>query len=173
MHAVVQSAFFNYLNRVADAIDLAFDYESPLPRMVKDPARAPLPRPARADWPAGGAFALSLSLRPATAEGFARWRAYVMEREAPLTVRQRRVIARAVAGSLCDARTWNALADAAPRDAGETTLAAYADKLSRTPWRMSEDDLRGLGLPDDRARFDAISVAAHQATASRLALVLG
>jgi alkylhydroperoxidase family enzyme len=174
LHAVVLSAFFNYLNRVADAIDLEYDYESALPRPDKDAAREPIPRPPRHLWPKGPAFALRLADRPVTSGAFASWQAYVLERDTPLSRRDRAVIARAVAGSLCDARTTDALADATPRSQREETLASYAELLTATPWRLDEAGLhalRELGL-DDRGLLDVISVASFQNTASRLRLVL-
>ncbi len=174
LHAVVLSAYFNYLNRVADAIDLEYDYESPLPRPDRDPSREPVPRPARERWTAGPALLLRLADREPTAEAFAGWRAYVLEREAPLSRRDRAVLVRAVAASLCDARTVDAYGDAAPRSAREELLGSYAEKLTTTPWRLDEESLvalRGLGL-DDRGLLDVISVASFQNTASRLSLVL-
>jgi alkylhydroperoxidase family enzyme len=174
LQAVILSAYFNYLNRVADAVDIDFDYESRLPRPDRDPLHEPAPRPAPESWPTTPAFALRLADRPGTAEAYARWRAYVLEREAPLSRRDRAVLARAVASSLCDRRTVHELPDAAPRSAHEERLAAYAEVLTATPWRLTEDllhGLRGLGL-DDRGLLDVISVASFQNTASRLRLAL-
>jgi len=39
------------------------------------------------------AFGLALAQRPLTAEAFDRWRAYVLERDAPLSRRERTVVA--------------------------------------------------------------------------------
>jgi len=174
LQAVILSAYFNYLNRVADAVDIEFDYESALPRPDRDPLRESVPRPSRESWPTAPAFGLRLADRPGTAEAFDRWRAYVLEREAPLSRRDRAVLARAVAGSLCDGRTVEDLGDAAPRSAREEALAGYAEVLTATPWRLDEDQLhglRGLGL-DDRGLLEVISVASFQNTASRLRLIL-
>jgi alkylhydroperoxidase family enzyme len=174
LHAVVLSAFFNYLNRVADAVDLDFDYESPLPRPDKDPRREPTPRPPSARWPSASAFPLRLCDRAVTAEAFQRWEVYMLERDMPLSRRERAVIVRAVARSLCDARTADAHPDAEPRSEREERLATYAEVLTATPWRLDEaglQALRGVGL-DDRGLLDVISVASFQNTASRLKLVL-
>jgi alkylhydroperoxidase family enzyme len=174
LQAVVLSAYFNYLNRVADAVDIELDYASALPRPDRDPLREPVPRPSREAWPTAAAFPLRLADRPVTAEAFDRWRAYVAERESPLSRRDRSVLARAVAWSLCDGWTVDALGDAAPRSAREEVLAGYAEVLTATPWRLSEDQLhglRGLGL-EDRGLLDVISVASFQNTASRLRLIL-
>ena len=174
LQAVVLSAYFNYLNRVADAVDIELDYESALPRPDRDALREPVPRPSRARWPTAAPFPLRLADRPVTAEAFERWRAHVLERESPLSRRDRAVLARAVAWSLCDGWTVDALGDAAPRSPREEGLAGYAEVLTATPWRLNEEHLqglRGLGL-DDRGLLDVISVASFQNTASRLRLVL-
>ena len=175
VHAVALAAQFNYYNRIADAVDLDFDYTSPLPRPDKDAAREPVPAPPSAAWPErGGALGLSLGLRPATLEAFRRLREYQLEREAPLSRLDRRVLCRAVAASVGDGPSCEGLRDAEPRDTREETLAAYARKLSATPWRMALADLealRALGL-EDRGLLDVISVASFQALASRLALAL-
>jgi alkylhydroperoxidase family enzyme len=180
VQAVVLSAYFNYLNRVADAVDIELDYESPLPRPDRDALREGVARPARETWPTGPAFALRLAARPGTAEAFRQWREYVLERESPLSRRDRAVLVRAVAGALCDARTVEEVGEAGEAEAGskreaskrEAVLAEYAEVLTVTPWRLSEEHvkgLRGLGL-EDRG---VLSVASFQNTASRVRLVLG
>ncbi len=177
LHVVVLASFFNYLNRVADAVDIEFDYESPLPRMVKNSQREPTPRPSSQsprDSTAAVPLAMGLAARPRTAAAFGRWREYVFGRDAPLSKRERRVVARAAAGQLVDFRTLDRMGDAQPRNEHETILAQYAETLTLTPWRLDEsgiDRLRGLGL-DDAGVLDVISVAAFQNTASRLELVL-
>ena len=174
LHAVALSSFFNYLNRVADAVDIEFDYESPLPRISRV-EREPLVRPERSDWPRRPPpLAMKLSERPGTLEPFVRWRAYVLERDAPLSRRDRRVLARAAAAALCDAEGVGTLDDGAPRDRREETLAAFSTTLTAAPWRLDAarlEQLRALGL-DDAGLLDAISVASFQNTASRLNLVL-
>jgi alkylhydroperoxidase family enzyme len=173
LHTVVQSAFFNYLNRVADAVGIDFDYASTLPRMEKDEMREPAARPPRDAWPRADRaplVAARFAERPATFEAFQKWRAYLMEREAPLSRRDRRVIAAAVATELCDAATLQDLRGSEPADEREHALAAYAVTLTSAPWRLSErslEPLRALGL-DDRALLDVITVAAYQNTASRI-----
>ncbi len=174
---VALAAFFSYLNRVADAIDIEFDYESPLPRMKKDPARVPVPRPPRADWPRPDReppLALRLADRPFTAVPFYAWREYMLERAAPLSRRERQVLARAAAAELCDARTVDRWPDAEPTNDRERALAEYAATLTSAPWHLTAahlDRLRMLRL-DDEALLDVITVAAFQNTASRLSLVL-
>ena len=172
-HSIVLSSFFHYLNRVADAIDIELDYESPLDRMVKHAERPAIDRPPPSAWARpDGAPALSFADFPPAAQPFESWRAYVSERDAPLDRRTRDVLRRAAAYALCDATTVDELAHAAPRNAREERLAAYASTMTAAPWRLTKpalDALREDGL-DDRGLLDLISVAAFQNTASRIRL---
>lgn len=170
LHAIVQSAFFNYLNRVADATGIVFDYATPLPPMPVERKREPYARPPRAAWPHPTSV-FALADRPVTAQRFAAWRRYLLEREQPLSRRERRLVAGVAALATCDEAGAAALA-VEPSSAREIALAAYADRLSRAPWQLGEADLaplRAHGL-DDRALLDVISVASSQNTASRLTL---
>jgi len=171
LHAIVLSAFFNYLNRVADAIDLEFDYVSALPRIVRDAAREPVPRPPRSEWPQGAALPLRLGDRAITAAPFAHLREYVFRDGGALPLREREVMARAVSLALCDARGESL---PAPEGEREQRLSDYAEKLTVTPWRLTRadlDGLRALGL-DDAGLLDAISVASFQNIAARLHLAI-
>jgi alkylhydroperoxidase family enzyme len=65
--------------------------------------------------------------------------------------------------------------DAIPSTPREATLAAFADKLTLTPWRMDEADLAPLrreGL-DDRGVLWAVATVAFQNLLSRVRLALG
>lgn len=172
-HVVVLSSFFHYLNRVADAIDIELDYESPLERPIKDSARPAIERPPFEDWPRpSGSPALSFADFPAASVPFEAWRAYVTERDAPLARRSRDVLRRAAAQALCDAETVEELVHATPQDEREQRLAAYANTMTVAPWRLTRqmlDALRADGL-DDRPLLDLITVAAFQNTASRIRL---
>jgi alkylhydroperoxidase family enzyme len=170
LHAIMQSAFFNYLNRVADATGIAFDYATPLPAMPVERERPPFARPPRAEWPRPAAV-FALADRPVTAERFAAWRRYLLERDQPLSRRERRIVAGTAALATCDEVGAAELA-IEPSNPREVALAAYADRLSRAPWQLGERELvplRAHGL-DDRALLDVISVASSQNTASRLTL---
>jgi uncharacterized peroxidase-related enzyme len=184
VQAVTIGALFNYVTRVADAIGLEFDYESPLPRLQVDVSVEPLPRPDREGWPAldvdpaldpGAALSLSLALRPASAAAFERWRAHVFERDAPISRRDRAVLGRAAAFHVCDAAGVSAFADAAPTSPREAALAAYATKLTLAPWQMTEADLAPLRREslDDAALLHVVAVVALQNTLSRIRLALG
>lgn len=170
--ALTIAGFFNYVTRVADATGIEPDYASPLPRIAVDTAREPLPRPIRSRWPATAPAAVpALPLREGTRAALERWRTYVLERDTPLSRRERVVIARVAAELLCDSGTCDVLGDADPHIPRERELAAYATALTLTPWRVGAVDLarlRALGL-DDRALLDAISVIALQNDLSRIA----
>ncbi len=173
VHVVVQTAFFNHLNRVADGVGIDFDYVSALPSMARE-NHEPIPRPERADWPTidSDTPSFSLARRPATNEAFERWRAHNLERHAPLSSRDRQVIVLAVANALCDAATASEVVDAIPHDRREARLADYATALTLAPWRLADatlDPLRQEGL-DDAGLLDVIAVGAFQNTASRLRL---
>jgi hypothetical protein len=176
VQAVTVTSMFNCFTRVADATGIDFDYTSPLPRLIVDHAREPLPRPERGSWPKREPIAdLSIALRPATQAALARWSEYVFERDAPLSRRDRAVLARTVAQHVCDSAGVEPRPDAAPRDPREAALAAYAEKLTVTPWRMSADDLLPLreGGLDDRGILDVISVIALENVLTRVRLALG
>lgn len=177
LHVIALSSFFGYLNRIADAVGIDLDYEV----VNRPPAAVPdtpaLARPEPAAWPEPDASRpIELARRPLTADAFADCRAYVMERDRPLAVRQRQVIARAVAERLGDAATVRALAhvDAAHSEL-DRALEALADVMTLAPWQLgasSLDALRAASLTDDAAIFDAISVAAFSTTASRVTVAL-
>jgi alkylhydroperoxidase family enzyme len=176
LHVVVLAAYFNDLNRVADAVDIAFDYESPLPRLEKNAQRVPLPRPARSAWPTGAPpLDLPLSLRPASFAALTGMARYLLERDAPLRRRERMLVVRTVSEQLGDARGFAPVEALGVTSAREQALVDYAVTLTVAPWQLSAahvDRLRGHGL-DDAAVLDLICVAAFQNTASRLDLVLG
>jgi alkylhydroperoxidase family enzyme len=171
VQAVTITAVFNYLPRVADGTGIEYDYESPLDRLKVDTSIDALPRPPRDEWPrVPPGTAEALSLRPATAGAFDAWKAYIFGREAPLSRRDRAVIARVAAASCCDATEVTAFAGNEPANAREEALAAYAHKLSLTPWRMAPGDLgplRAHGL-DDAGILDVIAVTAFENAYSRL-----
>jgi alkylhydroperoxidase family enzyme len=174
VQAITVAAMFNYFTRVADGTGIEFDYISPLPRIEVDRSREPLPRPASFPKrePVPG---VSLALRPATQAAVARWKAYAFDSDAPLSRRDRAVLRRTAAFHLADAAGLAEHADAAPRDDREAALAAYAEKLTRTPWAMEDGDLaplRRAGLKD-RGLLHVISVTALENVLARLRLALG
>lgn len=171
-HAVAVASFFNYFTRVADGTGIDFDYESPLPRISVDRDRPALPRPAPTEWNP----ALDGSVLPAFRHrDFARglleqWRAYLFERDAPISRRDRLVVARAASEELCDTGAVARWHDAAPVDDRERAIAAYTKKLTLTPWAMIAEDLaplRTFGLTDE-AILHMIALTAHQNAITRM-----
>ncbi|MFT3772107.1 MAG: hypothetical protein QM820_42415 [Minicystis sp.] len=174
VQVVTIAAVFNHLVRMADGTGVEADYPSPLPRFEVDRAREPIPRPDRAEWPTARPR-LSRALRPATEASIAAWRDYIFTPGLGLSARDRAVIAGTAAFHLCDAAGVDEHGDATPRDAREAALSAYAEKLTRTPWRMSAEDLaplRAQGL-DDRGLLHVIATTGMQNALSRLRLALG
>ena len=171
-HAICVAAFFNYYTRVADGTGIEFDYDSPLPRLSIDRSRAPLPRPPPDTWnPAVDGSRLAVFPRRAFAQPvLEQWHSYHFDRDALLSRHERRILARAAATELCDPGTVAAFDDAIPRTPRERALAAYAAKLTLTPWAVGALDatlLRAEGL-DDPAILAAITLVAHQNTLSRM-----
>ncbi len=175
VQAVTIAALFNHLTRVADATGVEPDYVSPLPRLQVDPHREPVPRPERARWPSPPTGRLSLALRPATKAALERWGDAMRTSTEALPARARAVLGRATAWHLCDEAGLAAWDDARPGTEREATLAAFAETLTLTPWRMGEASLaplRRLGF-EDRDLLHAIALVGFQNVASRLRLALG
>lgn len=164
-------AMFNYFTRVADATGIEFDYQTPLPAFEPDLRQAAAPRPdppGSAGGPAGDRRSPGYErLRT----DWAAWRGYVLGADEPITRRERRLLAAVAAGEAAD---WQAAGELDGHMSGQDRdgrLAGFARKLSRQPWRMTEEDLNGLrelGYPDE-AILHVISVVAHQNADSRLA----
>lgn len=174
VQAVTIAAIFNHLVRVADGTGIEFDYESALPRLQVDRGREPVPRPDPSAWPRV-APRRPRALRAATMAAIDAWQAFLFERSDVLPRRDRAVIARTAAFHLCDVAGVEAWEGAAPETAREHALAAYAEKLTVTPWRMAEADLaplRALGL-DDRGLLHVMAGVGLQNMLSRLQLALG
>ena len=174
VQVVTIAAMFNHLVRAADATGIEFDYTTALPKLAVNRDRAPVPRPAPAEWPRPEPR-LPRSLRAATMAALEAWRAYLFERSEVLLRRERAVIARTAAFHLCDAAGVEAWAGAAAETARERALAAFAEKLTVTPWRMDPRDveaLRAEGL-DDVQVLHAIAGVGLQNVQSRVHLALG
>lgn len=167
LHAVALSAYFGHLNRIADAVGVPLDYEVRTLPPHADPMEPAWPEAPKS---LSGRAALELTSRPATANALNDWRNYMFHRDAPLTRRQRTVIARHVAVWLGDGGisppddlTINPLDDALRMLAHEVTLA---------PWRLSDASfatLREAGF-DDAALFDVCATATSAGVFSRIAV---
>ena len=169
LHAGALASYFGHLNRIADATAVPLDYEVRTLPAHADPSVAPWPEAPRL---VTGRAALDIAGRPATASALTEWRTYMFHRDAPLTRRQRTVIARHVAAWLGDGGisppddlTVNPLDEA---------LRALAYEVTLAPWRLSDasfEALREAGF-DDAALFDVCATASSAGVFSRLAVAL-
>lgn len=168
LQAIVLSAFFGHLNRIADAVDIALDYEVAIEPTAIDralPAMATAPR-ARVGRPA-----LDLAARPETAKALAAWRTYAFERDAPLSRRHRTLIVRWVAHWLGDGSISSP--DDLTANPLDESLRELAESLTLAPWATGRglDRLRAQGF-DDRALFDACTTTSTAGMFSRLEVAL-
>jgi len=169
LHAIALSSYFGHLNRIADVTGVPLDYD------VR--ALPPHPDPGVAPWPTAPRLvasraAIDLGQRPATAQALTEWRTYMFHRDAPLTRRQRTLIARWVAAWLGDGGisspedlTVNPLDDA---------LRELAELVTLAPWRVNDASfaaLRETGF-DDAAIFDVCTTASSAGVFSRIAVAL-
>jgi hypothetical protein len=174
--AICVISMFNYFTRVADATGIEFDYQTPLPAFEPDLKQATAIRPSRSassDDAAGRAR--GLLRQPQLRMAWDSWRSYVLDSDAPITRRERRVLAAVAAEETADWEGAEALGGLSLREDGDEELIEFARKLSRRPWQMEAGDmtrLRAAGYPE-RALLHVISVVAHQNADSRLAAGLG
>jgi alkylhydroperoxidase family enzyme len=174
LSVIAVSAVFNHLNRMADAVGIELDYEVAIQPPARVPDTPPLARPEPSAWPdPDAARPLELSRWPVTAEALADCRAYLMERDTPLSRRQRDVIARAVAERLGDAATVRRL-HSEPLSEIDRALERFADIATLAPWRLGAGTLallRAASLTEP-AVFDAMAVTSFANLASRLDVAL-
>lgn len=172
---IALSSAFNHLNRMADAVGIELDYEVVIQPPTAVAGTPPMLRAEPSQWPDPDAVRpLELSWRPALAAVLADARAYVLERDTPLSMPQRQVIVRAVAERLGDAGTVRRLLHIEPRTEVDRTLERFADIATLTPWRLGVETLallRSAGL-DEPAMFDAMGVASFCNLVSRLDVAL-
>jgi alkylhydroperoxidase family enzyme len=156
LHAIALAAYFNHLNRIADAVAVPLDYavrHMPPHAEAATPALAPAPRPV------AGAPALPLTHRPATHAALAAWSDYIMAKPDAARIRAR------VARLLGD----GSLADDLPAD-----VAALVDQVTLAPWQLGDASyaaLRAVGL-DDRALFDIVAIASSVGVTARINVAL-
>lgn len=169
LQVVLIDALFGHLNRIADATGVALDYDVKLEPPPIDPSVPP--------WPTAPKeitlrSAIDLARRPATAVALTDWRNYVFNRDAPISRRQRTLIARWVATWLGDGTispptdlTINPLDDA---------LRVVAEVVTLAPWRLSDATyapLRAAGF-GDAAIFDVCATASTAGVFSRIEVAL-
>jgi len=158
LHAIALSAFFGHLNRIADAVAVALDYEV---RHLPPPAEPATPPFLRAPAVRRDTPALAIEARPATAAALTAWRDYLVARN-PVNLQ----IAAWVAELLGDG-------DPVPGE-GQRALRGLVEQVTLAPWRLGDDSfapLRALGY-DDAALFDACAAASSFGVLSRLRVAL-
>jgi alkylhydroperoxidase family enzyme len=170
LHVIALASYFGHLNRIADAVQAPLDYAVTLEPPRADPSIAP--------WPAAPQLvvtrpAIDIARRPATANAFTEWRHYIFySHDAPLTRRQRTLIARWVAAWLGDGGispptdlTVNPLDEA---------LRTVAEVVTRAPWQITDETfapLRERGF-DDAGIFDVCATATSAGVFSRIEVAL-
>jgi alkylhydroperoxidase family enzyme len=169
LHVVLQAAYFGHLNRIADATGVPLDYEVQLAAEHADPSAPALPPAPRF---VTGRPAIDLSRRPTTQAALSEWRRYLIEKDAPLSRRQRTLIARWVATWLGDGGISSPIDVTANRlDAALQTLA---ETVTLAPWQLTDASfaaLRDEGF-DDAALFDVCATASSATMFSRIEVAL-
>jgi hypothetical protein len=170
LHVITLASYFGHLNRIADAVQAPLDYTVKLQPPQADPSVAP--------WPTApelvtGRPALDLARRPATANAFTEWRHYIFySHDAPLTRRQRTLIARWVAAWLGDG-TISPPTDLTVNPVDDE-LRAVAEVVTLAPWQITDETfaaLRERGF-DDAAIFDVCATATSAGVFSRIEVAL-
>jgi len=170
LHAILQSSLFGHLNRIADAVGVAADYPDRFGAPHVEPATPAYLWPER--FPDQNASKpIELALRTGAAKLLSDWRAYALDRDAPLTRRQRALIAHAVAMRLGD----SSASEIEPESAIDHALVDLAGTVTLAPWRLGPATfapIRALGLADDAEVFDAVATASSCTVFSRIAVAL-
>lgn len=157
LHAVALAAYFGHLNRVADAVGVALDYEV----MHRPPHAEPAtPRLTVAPAVVRGEPALAIETRPATAAALAAWGAYIAGRTP-----ENAQIAAWVAGMV---------GDGPPVASDGSSLRALVEDVTLAPWALGDAAFAALRAEGyDDARLFAICTAASSCnTFSRLRVAL-
>jgi alkylhydroperoxidase family enzyme len=157
VHAIALSAYFGHLNRIADAVAMPLDYAVAHMPPPAEPATPAYDRPPRV---VRGTPALDLADRPATADAFAAWRAYVVGREP--------------AGSALEAWVAGLVGDGDPVAPPADPTYDLVERVTLAPWQLADATfapLRARGH-DDAALFRIISAASSFGTFARTRVAL-
>jgi alkylhydroperoxidase family enzyme len=168
--AVGVVSMFNYFTRVADAVGIEFDYQTPLPAFEPDLLRVAAPRPTRAVSSSRVVGSRRHPVHPPLRAAWESWRSYLLETDEPISRRERRLLASVAAEEAGDWEGVGVLSESRSPEGGDDDLVWFARKLSRQPWRMVAGDLERLRASgySDRAILHVISVVAQQNADSRL-----
>lgn len=170
LHAVLQAALFGHFNRIADAVGVDLDYPDSFGAPHVEPATPPYLWPTSAPDP-HAPRPIELTSRPGAVDLATAWERYALDRDAPLTRRQRGLVAAAVAVRLGDA----AKPPLTPETDLEHALVDLADLVTLAPWRLGPaayTRIRRLGMADDSAVFDAVATASSAGVFSRIRVTL-
>jgi alkylhydroperoxidase/carboxymuconolactone decarboxylase family protein YurZ len=170
LHAILQTSLFGHLNRIADAVGVELDYADSFGAPHVEPATPPYLWPDTVPDPAAPQ-PIALESRAGALDLMSAWRAYVLERDAPLTRRQRALVAHAVAVRLGDA----SVPPVEPETPFDRALTDLADIVTRAPWQLGATayaPLRAHGLSDDADVFDAVATASSCTVFSRVRVAL-
>jgi alkylhydroperoxidase family enzyme len=169
LHAIALAAYFGHLNRIADAVAVPLDYQVQLVPHKTDPT---VPAFERARVARTGRPVFELGARAATAKAVAEWKSYMFYRDAPLSRRQRTLLARYVAEWLGDGGiSPPADLTANPLDGG---LHALAETVTLAPWQLTDasfEPLRDVGF-DDAKLFDVCATVSSAGMFSRIEVAL-
>ena len=169
LHVIASAAYFGHLNRVADVTGVPLDYAVKFAPPPIDPDQPAWPTATRT---VVGRPAIDLARRPATANGLAEWRKYIFYKDAPLTRRQRTLLARWVATWLGDGSISSPVDLTA--NVHDEMLRRYAELVTLAPWRIGDAELaplREAGF-DDAAIFDATATVTTAGVFSRIEVAL-
>ena len=170
LHAVLQAALFGHFNRIADAVGVDLDYPDSFGAPHVEPATPPYLWPTSAPDPQAPR-PIEVTSRPGAVDLATAWERYALDRDAPLTRRQRAVVAAAVAERLGDA----AAPPLTPETDRERALVDLADLVTLAPWRLGPAAyirMRQVGMADDAAVFDAVATASSAGVFSRIRVTL-
>jgi alkylhydroperoxidase family enzyme len=169
LHLVLLTSYFGHLNRIADVTGVALDYQVTLSTPTPDAAA---PAWQTAPEMLAGRPVIDPVRRPATYAALAEWRKYIFYRDAPITRRQRTLLARWVA-------TWLGDGGISPPtdltvNPHDEALRAFAELVTLAPWKIGEAQLaplRATGL-DDAGIFDAAATVTSAGVFSRIEVAL-
>jgi alkylhydroperoxidase/carboxymuconolactone decarboxylase family protein YurZ len=170
LHAVLQASLFGHFNRIADAVGVDLDYPDRFRAPHVEPATPPYLWPTSSPDPQAPR-PIELASRPGAIDLAIAWERYALDREAPLTRRQRALVAAAVAARLGDTST----PPLTPETDLERALVDLADLVTLAPWRLGPSAyarIRLLGMADDSAVFDAVATASSVGVFSRIRVTL-
>lgn len=170
LHAILQASLFGHFNRIADAVGVDLDYPDSFGAPHVEPATPPYL------WPTSSPDQhvpqpIELASRPGAVDLAVAWEQYALDRDTPLTRRQRAVVAAAVSARLGD----QSKPPVAPETDLDRVLVDLADLVTLAPWRLGPSaytPLRLAGLTEDTAVFDAVATASSAGVFSRIRVTL-